>query len=477
MTKNKFEQHKGHFKDVRIIDVMLTQKCNKRCSYCYEQHDKTFGTFTVEKIKKVYDFLKLNSQSPEKYMQFFGGEPLLERPLILDFMRTYKDELAENEDMFISMITNGLLLDREFIEEFASYPNTGLMLSLDTDIADPGLRDTTKQSIAYVLKMAEYAEHNDLPVTIRCTISEGTVANLDSFIEKIVDLGIKQMVIHPLTLSAKDGFIIWTDENWDLLESTIKEKLLKYKDFTIHFSEGVGKVGDAGNCMIGTTMIAVDGEGDYSGCYFFTNQKETLGPDTTLGNIFTGDIDLEKYATFKKEMQDQHISDPKCQKCDLKGYCYQCPAGNLSSTDGPKFRSDEMCQRIVKLFLTLNRDETAKKLRHKLELIGTTYKAEGEPFIARTFFQLAHKIHKGYYYPVTELKKIELPHHEKILSYYFLDPNTDVSLNNIEEIEKNERVTIAEVLATYTGKRPKGKLSEQIGFLHLILERQFTRTL
>ena len=464
---------KDKFKDVRIIDVMLTQKCNKRCTYCYEQHDKTFGEFSVEKIKKVWDFLRDNSMSEEKHMQFFGGEPLLEKTLILDFLKEHKDELAEHDDMFISLITNALLLTKEFINEYSSYKNTGIMISLDTHIPDPGLRDTTEANVNFILNMAEYCEYKGLPVTMRATISQETVDSLGDYIEILQDRGVKQMVIHPLTLSAKEGFIDWKEEKWNTLQKTIKEKLAKYKDFMIHFSEGVGKVGDASNCMIGSTMIAVDGEGDYSGCYFFTNQKEALGETTTLGNIFTGEMDHDKYERFSKEFRDHTSTDPKCRTCDLKGYCYQCPAGNLSSTDGPKFRADSMCQKIVGLFLTLNRDETAKKLRYKVDLIRQELEEKGDPFVSELLFQLAHKINTGQYFSPTELKDKRLPHYEKVITAYFINKRKDFSIDKLWEVEHMEATPLGHFLDTLglPSKKEivKKDLPEYLAYINLVI--------
>ena len=45
------------FEDLAHMNLILTNACNLSCSYCYEQHNKDYGRFTVESLKQLYDFL------------------------------------------------------------------------------------------------------------------------------------------------------------------------------------------------------------------------------------------------------------------------------------------------------------------------------------------------------------------------------------------------------------------------------------
>ena len=104
------------------------------------------------------------------------------------------------------------------------------------------------------------------------------------------------MVVHPLTLDSSQGFIRWDDWEWEKLHKDILAVLNTYTDLQIHFSEGVGQKEEE-NCMIGSDMIAIDASGDFSGCYFFTNQKGGPTADTILGNIYQDKIYLDRYKT------------------------------------------------------------------------------------------------------------------------------------------------------------------------------------
>ncbi len=90
-----------------FLSIMLTEKCNFACEYCYQDHDPG---------KKEANARELDAQASRilswfrtiKSIEFFGGEPLLElgklRMLLLN-------ELVRARDLF--METNGNLLTRE----------------------------------------------------------------------------------------------------------------------------------------------------------------------------------------------------------------------------------------------------------------------------------------------------------------------------------------------------------------------------
>ena len=84
------------FKDLQQMNLILTNACNLACTYCYEQHNRDFGRFTNESLLEAYNFLLNSSDHEKKIFQFFGGEPLIHKDLILDFLRDNKEYLEAN---------------------------------------------------------------------------------------------------------------------------------------------------------------------------------------------------------------------------------------------------------------------------------------------------------------------------------------------------------------------------------------------
>lgn len=368
-TVQPFSNAKHLFGSLGHMNLLLTNACNLSCSYCYEQHNKDYGRFTVESVKASYDWLKNINTQPLKIMQFFGGEPLIHKPLIEDFIKTYDQELDKNwfnyTGVGVSICTNGLLLDDEFINMYFNKRYTYMLISLDTLDLQKDHREITKEQLAKILD--NVGKITKIPnvgarLTIRCTLSEETADTLDQFIEGMYAKGVKRLIVHPLILDSRRGYLKWHPDNWNKMRSAIFNCLTKYQDLTILFSEGVGEKQD-NNCMVGSDMIAIDASGDFSGCYFFTNQK-AAAHETILGNILNDKVYPDRYKKFQAMYNEMFETEEQCKACDYQNMCYQCPAGNIDT--GPRmFRPDDMCQQVVKLYLDLQAD-VAKKYFHRM---------------------------------------------------------------------------------------------------------------
>ena len=318
------------------------------------------------------------------------------------------------DNVGVNIVTNALLLTPEFITEYFGYNFTQLVISLDTDNAENDHRDITQEGIDYIFEMMSLIpqEVKNKRVTIRCTINKESVAALDGFVDHLYQVGIRDFVIHPLIMSKEFGIIDWDDATWNHMHQIISKKMHQYRDFQIVWAEGVGVKGES-NCMVGTDMIAMDASGDFSGCYFFTNLKESFG-HTMLGNIFRNEIYIDRYQKFQKEYLSLQERE-ECKTCDLKNFCYQCPAGN-AATGGQFFRPDGTCKRIVKLFLTLREDENRKTIINKFNNIEETQKTEGEVVRSRTIIHLMFRAFtKTFIEKEVLLKYTNLPHYKNVL--------------------------------------------------------------
>ena len=368
------------FHELKHINLIVTNACNLSCSYCYEQHSVDYGRFTSESLRQVYDFLLNCNDEDGKRFQFFGGEPLIHKKLILEFIEKNEEHLRNNMmRQRVSMITNGILLSPEFIAEYFKHEFVNMSISLDTDLAEIDHREIGQSKINHIMDMISLIptfHKSSHMVSIRCTIAVENAKRLREFATNLYARGMRMMVIHPLTMSSVNGFMNWPDDVWSKLQDDISDLIKNYPDFDIQFSEGVGVRGGS-NCMVGSDMIAVDGSGDYSGCYFFTNQKESAA-HAILGNLLTGDVFVDRYASFQEAYDNMFTTEEQCKTCDLQGFCYQCPAGNLDSGDGRMFRPDDMCQDIVRLFITLQNDITKKSFMRKLQEIANAVAEQGE---------------------------------------------------------------------------------------------------
>ncbi len=99
------------------LRIVLTERCNMNCDYCFVRKRKTKkdDDICLSTIKKAIDLMV--SMNSEKYIevQFFGGEPLLKWDLIIDTV-SYVDQVIKKgtiNNVFYGITTNGTLITKE----------------------------------------------------------------------------------------------------------------------------------------------------------------------------------------------------------------------------------------------------------------------------------------------------------------------------------------------------------------------------
>ena len=107
-------------RDLSLV-LMPTLKCNFKCPYCFEkninfiENEHYFSSIKKYIEKQIHHFDRL-------YIGIFGGEPLLFQNEILKFLKEIEEILNKNnKKLFTSIVTNGSLLSKEFIENLIRY--------------------------------------------------------------------------------------------------------------------------------------------------------------------------------------------------------------------------------------------------------------------------------------------------------------------------------------------------------------------
>lgn len=122
------DRRKVGFGNLRTLDVVLkiTERCNLDCDYCYffnagddsyKDHAAIIAEDTVALlVRRLREFSEhCGLQRVEVYLH--GGEPLLMPKARLDSIcERLRSELEPVVDLFISIQTNGILIDREWID-------------------------------------------------------------------------------------------------------------------------------------------------------------------------------------------------------------------------------------------------------------------------------------------------------------------------------------------------------------------------
>lgn len=152
------------------VALQLTQQCNFRCKYCIydertsvKQRGHSSKRMSWETAKKAIDFLWAHSVDSRRVnVAFYGGEPLLEFPLIKKAVE-YSESIFRGKQLSFSITTNATLLNEEMIRYFDEHIIPP-MISLDgpKDINDQnrvfadgtGTYDTVMQRIDHIREIA-----------------------------------------------------------------------------------------------------------------------------------------------------------------------------------------------------------------------------------------------------------------------------------------------------------------------------------
>jgi uncharacterized protein len=134
--------------------IEVTEQCSLACQYCIYRDiyssfsQRSYGNMDKEMAKKMIDFmfslwLSQDNQSPfdDRYIGFYGGEPLLNIALIKELVLYTENKKRSTDASFpikFTITTNGLLLPNHI--DFLVEHNFEVLISLDGEREDNAAR-------------------------------------------------------------------------------------------------------------------------------------------------------------------------------------------------------------------------------------------------------------------------------------------------------------------------------------------------
>ena len=123
------------------LTVLTTLQCNFACGYCfqgdhgdYNTHAAKMSLATAEHVARWAEDRLDRLQSESFVLTFFGGEPLLNLPVMYFLAeRMWASCQARGIRMLVNIITNGLLLTPDVVDRMAPYGLNGVKITLDGD--------------------------------------------------------------------------------------------------------------------------------------------------------------------------------------------------------------------------------------------------------------------------------------------------------------------------------------------------------
>ena len=187
---------------IQTLVMNLTNQCNLSCQYCYEFGADKVATpegkpkfMDLETAKTSVDFLLAESGDRRSiHITFFGGETLMNFPLLKEVV-AYANQRAAEQDRHIdfSLTTNATLLTPTIIE-FLSDNHIGVTVSMDgpKEMHDhlrvfsngKGSYDIIEPKVRALIQ-----NHRTRPITARVTLTAGVSDVVRIFRHLKQDLG------------------------------------------------------------------------------------------------------------------------------------------------------------------------------------------------------------------------------------------------------------------------------------------------
>lgn len=343
---------------VKAMAMVLTQRCNFRCIYCYGVNNTpdTEKDMTEKTACRAVDWLIENSQQTENVgLTFFGGEPLLRFDLLkrtVEYARTRENNCSKS--FRFSVTSNGSLLTEQVLE-FATANDIRILISLDgpPDIQNNN-RPFANGSESYHIVKGNFRRAVDSGSAIpgcRATITNSTDPAVVQ--ESLRGMGFEKIEMR-LETSCTDGGDIGKSEerNWQGMAamaereiSTILEMIrdrntseLKrmWKTFSIRDSleRFLRPTKKSFFCGAGRTYVAVTPDGGIYLCHRFAHDTKFRS-----GSIWS------EPACQPQSLAPQTVFQSSCRSCFARHFCGGgCYHDNLMVGGSTGTPAKDMCR-------------------------------------------------------------------------------------------------------------------------------------
>jgi uncharacterized protein len=321
----------------RIV-LNVTNQCNLACGYCYEYSDDKISQ-TAGKPKYMdhaiaeasVDLLIRESASrPSIHVTFFGGETLMNVPLLRSTVEYADRKCAEaGKQVEYSLTTNATLLNEKIVDFLAEH-KVGVTVSIDGDkeLNDKmrtfhdgrGSYDVIVPKIKMLLE-----RHKTNSIGARVTLSAGVSHVRRIYDHLIHEVGFRAVGFSPATANPERLYSIGPQKMSAVLGG-FEELAWEYRDFAVEgrqhgftnandtlkeLNSGMSK---AYPCGAGLGLLGVGTAGDVSLCHRFVDS-----PVGKMGHVTNGGVDHEARQEF---LETHHLGARyDCHTCWARPVC------------------------------------------------------------------------------------------------------------------------------------------------------------
>jgi len=314
------------------LELNITENCNMRCKYCFEEGYFNKKNMTINQAEKICNRIIELSKTElwtKNYngvtITFWGGEPTV-NPKVIEYIYNKIRDNIQPANFFV--YSNGL--KTAGLKHILKNKDIDFQISYDgKPVHDMNRVDVKQQPTAdKILKTVEELVTDGIMFGLKATIAPPNFKYLSEIYDDFSDLNDKMMKIHKRkgwTLRYAptiDYHNIYTDLNFEVFSEQLKK--LAYKEIdryrktgnflTSWFDNKNGRM-----CSAGRSYFTVEMNGDIfncHGCIYSDNAKEIFREQNIFNDDFMKFID-DRYNNSIYEVPE------KCLKCNVST-CSMC---------------------------------------------------------------------------------------------------------------------------------------------------------
>ena len=326
----------------KSIMLLVTYKCNLHCTYCYEPKSLNFK-MSLQKTKEIISeqLSLLGDDIDTVEIQFMGGEPLLEFPLIKEISEWIWNMNIQERRIILFAPTNGTLLNKEMRHWFTDNKDRiTLGLSFDGNMVMQNInRSDSFNKIDLMYFVKTWPEQS-----VKMTISPETVCKLYDGVKSLHNNGCRyisaDLAMGPNINWGKDSLIVFRDELKKLTAFYIDNPhLIPFSMLRLDIiSIENAKRSNIKTCGCGESLICFDWTGNSYACHLFSPIALPLAKAKKSNELY----DFNNHTDFNSEI---------CNKCYLNPICNHCYGMNYLCTGDVKVTSSFHCSAFRLIFI------------------------------------------------------------------------------------------------------------------------------
>ena len=251
--------------------IHLTDACNLKCKYCYE--NKSVREISFDNITKIIDN-EIKQKSKYASIYFYGGEPLLKKQIIKDTIKYIESKKCKTKFKY-GITTNGTLLDDDMINLIKENEFT-VAYSIDGGKLVQNLNRITadgKETFDIVEKNAKKMLNAVKTTIAMAVITKNNLKYLTESVKYLYNIGFRYInLLFDYTQNWKDEDLIIIKDQYSKLINFYEEKIMNEEDINIPLiDEKVNTyIKDNYNCnkdcQLGIRHVNVGTDGNFYPC-------------------------------------------------------------------------------------------------------------------------------------------------------------------------------------------------------------------